>query len=180
MVVGRWWDERAPVSSGDVLLSDFEAVLEQEEAALVNLERLLEEKRRVLADPHPDDLLEALTHIEEAVGRLGQLETMRASQERRLACGAEGLPGTGVDTAVRAAQPSAPDGVLAIRHRILGLIARIAQRNEANAHLLGGLSRVTENAVRRLSQIERGGELSSPGVANDRLWRRSAALDYQA
>lgn len=170
---GRSGDNRA------MLLADLESTLQRQQDALARLEGLVAKKYATLANSAPREILNTTQDIEEALGRIGRLEAVRASLAARVVDGADGPPGISPLTAASGVDPSAPARLLQARHDILGTIACIAERNEANALLLTGLSRIDGATVDKLSQLREAeaGEWSPPGAGAD---RRPATLDTRA
>ena len=127
-------------ASADNLLAELEVLFGQEETALLGLERLVSEERRVLFGPEPREVLDLLQTVEEVVARIRRLE----SDCSKLTALIAGTPG-----GTSAMSRSTP-GLVELRSRILKLIARIAEYDEANAHLVAGLARAGKT---RLSKI---------------------------
>ncbi len=175
-------DELVEVMKGDQqsLLATAESVLQNMEDALARLEGLIAAERRSLTDSDPRSILEAVQAIEEMLGRMAQLEATWASLTGSCSPGVGSPTGMArVLAAAGGADPSALGRLLAVRHRILDAIARVAESNEANSLLLAGLSRAARIATDRLSQLRRerlpeASRSSEPWAA----WR--PALDFQA
>ncbi len=128
-------------ASTDNLLAELEVLLGQEEAALLGLESLVSEKRQVLLGPEPREVLDLLQTVEEAVARIRRLETACSQLTALIA----GTPGDASTTA------RATPRLMELRSRILKLIARIAEFDEANFHLVAGLARVGRTRLSMLT-----------------------------
>ncbi len=162
-------------------LIQLEGILQQEEAALAELERLVAGQRSVLISQPPTSLLEMMQSIEEVLGRIRQLETARERLAGQMAADADGRPGISLSMAARATDLSASARLSIIRHRMLGTIARIAGHNEANGQLAAGLTRVASAAIERLMQLQEANTPGpSPALNDKREYRRPATLDVQA
>ncbi len=93
----------------------------------------------------------------------------------------EGIEELSILTAAGELDPPAAARLLDHRHRILGIIARIAQMNEANEHLLSGLGRISRVAVERLSQLQEVASLAAPlRERGDSTGPRAVSLDFRA
>lgn len=165
--------------SEESLLVQLEDVLRQEEAALVELEGLITENRSALSTLDPVGLLEVLQRVEQVLGRIGQLEAARSRLMAGAACSAP--PSTIAGTSVEAMGPPASTRLLILHHRILGTIARIAQKNQANRELIDSFIKVTGAAIDRLLLLKESNAASFPHLAGERGIRQaSSALDIQA
>lgn len=163
------------------LLTDLRNVIEQQEAALLALETAVTEKRWALVNAEPAKVLETVQRVETGLARLEQLEAARTRLSSRLAAGAEGLPSVGIANPSRDRDPSAPAGLLDVQCRILGAIARIAAVNEANGHLVAGLSRTSGLAIERLSQLQEiDSSVGVPGRRDNVVGSRRVTLDLSA
>ncbi len=157
----------------DTALTQLDALLGREEAALTHLERLLWEERSFLFEADPRRLLEKLAEIEEALSRVEQSDLAR----KRLVGRSETDPGESSLIGTRSSVPL----VWAFRQRLLGLIARVAALNEANGHLTAGLSRVADGSLaclRRLGELDRP-QLTGP-FARSQVERSETRLEIQA
>ncbi len=151
-------------SSGDHPASELQIALDRQEANLTVLERLLADERQALLDPESHDLLGLLQDIEEVLARIGRLEGHRHRLEARM----------GIGSGVFYFPPARPVAVeqdvhwpgarlLESRHRILGLIARIAEHGEANSLLVEGLARMGKVRLERHFSLETP---ETPGPSN--------------
>lgn len=165
----------------DSLLADLEALLEQEEVALVELEHRVSEKRLALFAPEPRELLDVLQSVEAVVGRIGRLESARAHLGGAGNYSHGRSPGAVVAASAEENNSAASARLLALRRRILRLIARIAEYDEANSHLIAGLARAGRARLNMLSRLD-GAEASDTSHAHrvGGAERIPASLNFQA
>lgn len=165
-------------ADSDSLLIELEDLLGREEAVLSDLERLVSEKRKMLFAPEPRSLLDVLQAAEEVVGRIARLESAR-DRLMRLMASAAGGPDSGSSSPGTTGAVTSPR-LIALRHRILGLIARIAEQDEMNIHLVAGLSRVGGAKLDTLGRLDPEVRRQT-GLSNRRpAERKLSSFDIQA
>ncbi len=135
-------------------LAQLESLLQKEEEALGELEKRVTEHRQVLIAGDARSILSSHQRIEEALGRIGQLEAAREGLVAGLAHAdtSSGTSITGILAVAGGADPSVTERLLCIRRRIVEAVARVARSNESNGRLVAGLRRTTGAATDRLSQ----------------------------
>lgn len=172
-------DNPSEQGTGDGSLSQLEALLEQEEVSLDRLESLITDERSLLFGPDPRDLLDKIEEIEEGLSRIWQLDAARKRLADVLETGS--CAGTDGGGAVGGALPSVLPRLLAFRHRILGVIARIGGLNEANSQLISGLARVGNTRLVWSSQTFGASPTDAAATSNrTAVERRGARLEVQA
>jgi hypothetical protein len=122
-----------------------------------------------------------LQHMEELCGRLSQLEDSRAKLTDRTSGEAWGgsIPLSGYTPAGVLSSESA--AFWDTRQRMLGTIARIAQRNDANSYLIEGLGRINRTTVDMLMRLDRAETSASPNdLQTGRQRRGQSILDCRA
>ena len=166
------------LGAGDLVSAQLEALLQQEESSLVDLERLVAQEHALLFGPDPRDLLARLQEIEEGLSRVRQLD---AGRKRLVAATGKGASDTGSGGGASGSNQSVFPMVWTFRKRVLGLIAGIAWQNEANSQLIAGLTRVADRKLAWLVQSEGA---SAPDISDalnkSATERRQARLEVQA
>lgn len=164
---------------GEDLLVRFERVLRQEETALISLQQIALEERHALVRQEPRDVLQVLQRIEEVLGRVRQLEVARSQLATRLAAGVNSPPCAG--RVAEVANPSPSAQIQEIRHRIFIAAGRVAQLNEANRHLIAGLTRISAVALARLLLFQEADTRATDRVpADGRTGEGLRAVDVSA
>jgi hypothetical protein len=159
---------------------ELEKVLAEEEKALLELQSKLEAQSQVLVGQTPLDILTRLQDVEAALGRLRQLETSRGRLLARLT-GVAGAPGHNLLLAAKVLGLPVSERLMALRHSLLGAVAKVAESTAVNDQLLAGLARVNGAAIIRLTQLQ---ATQSPDLAYADsglpVVRRTTAIDVQA